>query len=115
MKFKVIIAMVREAHQEDVIKAAKEAGSTGVTILHARGEGVHEHKSFFGLTMDKLRDVLLFVVEDFHADPIMDAIYKAGCFSKKGHGMAFCWSVDRAVGLESQMEILENEAKEKYI
>ncbi len=115
MRFKVIIAMVEENHQEDVIAAAKAAGATGVTILNARGEGIHEKKSFFGLQMEQQRDVLLFIVEDFHANEILDAIYKAGDFHKKGHGMAFSWSVDRVIGTESQMTFLEKKAREKYI
>ncbi len=115
MKFKVIIAMVDEAHQEAVISAAKESGATGVTILNARGEGIHEQKSFFGLQMDKQRDVLFFIVEDFHANQIMDTIYKAGHFDEKGTGIAFCWTVDRAIGMESQMDVLEKEAEEKYV
>ncbi|HJP19713.1 MAG TPA: P-II family nitrogen regulator [Nitrospinota bacterium] len=115
MRFKVIIAMVEEDHQEGVIAAAKSAGATGVTILNARGEGLREHKSFFGLHMEQQRDVLLFIVEDFHGNEILDAIYKAGDFHEKGHGIAFSWSVDRVVGTESQMRVLEVEAQEKYI
>ena len=115
MRFKVIIAMVEEDHQEDVIEAAKAAGATGVTILNARGEGIHEKKSFFGLQMEQQRDVLLFIVEDFHTNQIMDAIYKAGDFHEKGHGIAFSWSVDRVIGTESQMRVFEKEARDKYI
>ena len=94
---------------------AAGAGATGVTLLNARGEGIREQKAFFGLEMDRKRDVLLFIVEDFHADQIMDAIYKAGHFQEKGTGMAFCWTVARAIGLESQMGVLEKEAQEKYL
>ena len=115
MRFKVIIAMVEEDHQEDVIEAAKAAGATGVTILNARGEGIHEKKSFFGLQMEQQRDVLLFIVEDFHSNQILDAIYEAGDFHEKGHGIAFSWSVDRVIGTESQMRVLEKEARDKYI
>jgi nitrogen regulatory protein PII len=114
MRFKVIIAMVEQDHQDAVISSAKDAGATGVTILNARGEGIREQKSFFGLQMEQQRDVLLFIVEDFHANPIMDAIYKAGNF-KTGRGMAFSWTVDRVIGTESQMEALEKEAQKKYI
>jgi nitrogen regulatory protein P-II 1 len=114
MRFKVIIAMVEQDHQDAVISSAKEAGATGVTILNARGEGIREQKTFFGLQMDQQREVLLFIVEDFHANSIMDAIYKAGNF-KKGRGMAFSWTVDRVIGTESQMEALEKAAQEKYI
>jgi len=114
MRFKVIIAMVEQEHQDNVISSAKDAGATGVTILNARGEGIREQKSFFGLQMEQQRDVLLFIVEDFHANSIMDAIYKAGDF-EKGRGMAFSWTVDRVIGTESQMEALEKAAQEKYI
>ena len=33
MRFKVILALVNDEYQDDVIKAAKNAGATGVTIL----------------------------------------------------------------------------------
>jgi len=92
MRFKVIIAMVEQERQDEVISSAKDAGATGVTILNARGEGIREQKTFFGLQMDMQREVLLFIVEDFHANSILDAIYKAGNF-EKGRGMAFSWEV----------------------
>ena len=114
MRFKVIIAMVEQEHQDEVISSAKDAGATGVTILNARGEGIREQKSFFGLQMEQQRDVLLFIVEDFHTNSIMDAVYKAGNF-EKGRGMAFSWTVDRVIGTESQMEALEKAAQKKYI
>ena len=114
MRFKVIIATVKDDCQEDVIKAAKKAGATGVTILNARGEGVHNQSSFFGLKMEAQRDMLLFLVEDFISDEIMEAIYQAGHFEKHGNGIAFCWTVDRAIGLESQIPIMEKETKDHY-
>ncbi len=114
MRFKVILALVNDDYQKEVIQAAKKAGATGVTILNARGEGVHGQKSFFGLTMEIQKDMLLFLVEDFNSNQIMDAIYQAGKLDQHGNGIAFCWEIDRAVGLESQIPILEKDAKEHY-
>lgn len=114
MRFKVILALVNDDYQNEVIKAAKKAGATGVTILNARGEGVHGQKSFFGLTMEAQKDMLLFLVEDFNSNQIMDAIYQSGKLDQHGNGIAFCWEIDRAVGLESQIPILEKDAKEHY-
>lgn len=114
MRFKVILALVNDDYQDDVIAAAKEAGATGVTILNARGEGVHAQKSFFGLKMEVQKDMLLFLVEDFNSDQIMDAIYKAGKLGEHGCGIAFCWQVDRAIGMETQIPILEKDAKHRY-
>jgi len=114
MRFKVILALVNDDYQDEVIEAAKKAGATGVTILNARGEGVHDQKSFFGLSMELQKDMLLFLVEDFNSDQIMDAIYTSGKLDQKGNGIAFSWTIDRAIGLESQIPILEKDAKEKY-
>ncbi|GJL78198.1 MAG: nitrogen regulatory protein P-II [Nitrospinaceae bacterium] len=114
MRFKVILALVNDDYQDEVIKAAKDAGATGVTILNARGEGIHKHKSFFGLTMEVQKDMLLFLVEDFNSDAIMEAIYDAGQLKEHGNGIAFSWTVDRAIGLESQLPRIEKEIKEHY-
>ena len=89
MRFKVILALVNDDYQDEVIEAAKKAGATGVTILNARGEGVHDQKSFLGLNMESQKDMLLFLVEDFNSDQIMDAIYEAGKFGEHGNGIAF--------------------------
>jgi len=114
MRFKVILALVNDDYQEGVINAAKTAGATGVTILNARGEGIHKHKSFFGLSMEMQKDMLLFLAEDFKSNDIMDAIYKAGHLDEHGNGIAFSLLVERAIGLESQLSTMENEAKQKY-
>jgi nitrogen regulatory protein PII len=114
MRFKVIIALVNDDYQDDVIAAAQKAGATGVTKLNARGEGIHKQKSFFGLEMESQRDMLLFLVEDFICNEIMEAIYKAGHFDKHGNGIAFSWTVDRAIGLESQIPKFEKDAKDHF-
>jgi nitrogen regulatory protein P-II 1 len=114
MRFKVILALVNDDYQNEVIESAKKAGATGVTILNARGEGIHEHKSFFGLTMEAQKDMLLFLVEDFKSNDIMDAIHKAGHLNEKGNGIAFSWIIDRALGLESQLPTMEKDAKQNY-
>lgn len=115
MRFKAILALVNDKYQEDVITAAKAAGATGATILNARGEGIHNNQSFLGLTVEAQKDLLLFLVEDFHANLIMEAIYKAGKLKEPGNGIAFSLLVDRAIGLESQLSTLEKEVKDSYI
>ncbi len=114
MRFKVILALVNDDIQDEVIEAATKAGATGVTILNARGEGVHKQKSFFGLTMDAQRDMLLFLVEDFICDDILNAIYESGKLDENGNGIVFSLSVERALGLESQLPIMEDKAKNHY-
>ena len=52
MKFKLIMAFVKPNITDTVVDSMKEAGATGATIIPARGTGMHEAKSFFGLSIE---------------------------------------------------------------
>ena len=63
MHFKLLIALVEDTKTEDVMNAARHAGATGATIItEARGEGLLEAKTFFGLTLETQRDVVMLLV-----------------------------------------------------
>ena len=104
MRFKLIIATVKTDVTDSVVDAAKEAGATGATIIPSRGTGIHEAKTFFGLTLEAQTDSIMFLLEEHFVDPVIKAIYEAGHFEKPGTGIAFVLSVDQAIGLESQIE-----------
>ena len=57
MNFKLIIAMIKTNVTDQIVTAAKAAGGTGATIIPARGTGIHEAKTFFGLTLEAQTDV----------------------------------------------------------
>ena len=109
MNYKLIIAMVKTDKTDRIVEAAKDAGGTGATIIPARGTGIHEAKTFFGLTLEAQTDVVLFLVDERLAEPVLDAVYEAGQFKEAGTGIAFAIDVDRSVGLESQTEHFKRE------
>ena len=109
MKFKVVIAAVKTDLTDRVVHAAKEAGATGATIAPSHGTGIHEAKTFFGLTLEAQTDLVLFLLEEHLVEAVMKAIYKAGRFEKPGTGIAFVLPVDQVAGLESQMERFKEE------
>lgn len=113
MKFKLIISMVKTKVTEKIVEAAKAAGGTGATIIPARGTGIHEAKTFFGLTLEAQTDVVLFVLEEKLVESVLDAIYDAGRFKEPGTGIAFVLSVESVVGLESQMEHFKRVAQKR--
>ncbi len=102
--------MVKSVLTDNIVDGAKAVGATGATIINARGVGIHEAKTFFGLSLDAQSDVVLFLVEEHLVDIILNAIYKAGKFNEPGTGIAFSFPVDRAIGLESQMEVMQQKA-----
>jgi nitrogen regulatory protein P-II 1 len=111
MRFKAVVAMVKEDITDRIVDAAKQAGGTGATIVPARGTGIHEAKTFFGLTLDVQTDVVIFIVEEHLVEPILQAVWEAGEFEKPGTGIAFVVSLDQIIGLESQIEHFEKKAE----
>jgi nitrogen regulatory protein PII len=101
--------MVKTQQTERVVDSAKAAGATGATIIPARGTGIHEAKTFFGLTLEAQTDVILFLLEEKLVEPVLRAIYEAGRFKEPGTGIAFVLDVERAIGLESQIEHFRHE------
>lgn len=108
MRFKVILAPVKTEKTDRVVDAAKQAGATGATIIPARGTGMNEAKTFFGLTLEVQTDVIMFLVEENLVQDILDAIKAAGEFSKPGTGIAFVLPVEHVIGVESDMEQFRN-------
>jgi nitrogen regulatory protein P-II 1 len=114
MRFKMILASVKTEISDTVIDAGKEAGATGATILSARGTGIHEAKTFFGLSLEDQTDIILFLVEEHIVQVVMKAIGDAGEFTKPGTGIAFSIPVDHVIGMESQIELFKKEVRDNY-
>jgi nitrogen regulatory protein PII len=114
MRFKTIIASVKPDCTDPIVDAAKSAGATGATILAGRGTGIHEAKSFFGLTLEPQTDIILFLIEEHLVPAILEAIAKAGQFHKPGTGIAFVLPVEQVIGLESQMNLIKAKIQDQY-
>jgi len=114
MLFKTIVASVKPDHTDKVVDAAKEAGATGATILPGRGTGIHEAKTFFGLTLEPQSDIILMLIEEHLVHGILKAIVKAGEFDKPGTGMAFVMPVEQVVGLDSQLDFIKAKIQDQY-
>ncbi len=108
MHFKLIVAFVEDSKTEDIMQAAREAGATGCTVItNARGEGIEESKTFFGLTLSTQRDVLLLLVEQHLSRHILEHIGEVGEFDEKpGTGIAVLIDVEDAVGVVHQAQEL---------
>lgn len=114
MHFKLIVTFVEDSKTDSVIEAAREAGATGCTVINnARGEGLEEQKSFFGLSLATQRDMLLLLVEEHMSRHILEKIGEAGEFdTKPGTGIAVLIDVEDAIGILHQAEELENIVEE---
>ncbi len=114
MHFKLIIAFVEDQKTDAVMDAARESGATGATVINnARGEGLKQTKSFFGLSLETQRDVLIFLVEEHLSRHILETIGEVGEFdTSPGTGIAIQLDVEDAVGVIHQIEELTSVVEE---
>ncbi len=115
MHFKLLIAFVNDEKTDVVIDAAKEAGATGATIIsNARGEGIKEATTFFGLQLDTARDMILLLVEKHLSREVLEVIESVAEFdTSSGAGIAFQIDVEDAVGVTKQIEVISEVIEEK--
>jgi len=111
MNLKMILAFVADDKTDTVLKAARDAGATGATVITSvRGEGLEPEKTFLGLELTSQRDVLVFLVAAPMAREILETISKEGRFDEEpGSGIAVQIEIEDAVGLKTQAEALINE------
>ena len=115
MHFKLIIALVEDEKTDAVMRAARDGGATGATIINqARGEGVLPSKTFFGLSLETQRDMVLFLVEEHLSRRILEDIARVGGFDEKsGAGIAFQINVEDAVGVSHQVQTLSKTVEDE--
>lgn len=108
MRFKLIVAFVEDSKTDKVLDAARQAGATGATVINnARGEGLHQKTTFFGLTLEVQKDMVLFVVEEHLSRQILETINEVGEFeTESGQGIAFQIDIEDVVGISHQVEKL---------
>ncbi len=114
MHFKMIIVFAEDDKTDAVMDAARAAGATGATVINnARGEGLKKRKTFFGLSLETQRDVILFLVEEHMSRHILEEINRVGEFdAKPGTGIAFQLDVEDAVGISQQAKQITSEVED---
>lgn len=98
-KHELIIAILNEGQSDSVMNAAREAGATGGTVLHAKGTGSRETGKFLGVSIAEEKDMVYIVAKAGEKAAIMRAINeKAGPGTRAG---AICFSlpISAVVGL----------------
>ncbi len=81
------------------MKAAKEAGARGGTVIHARGTANKEAEQFFHITIQPDKEIVMILVTDGIKDAVLHALYQSAGLKTEGQGIAFSLPVDEVVGL----------------
>lgn len=103
-RYDLIVASVDQGLADQVMDAARTAGATGGTLLHARRAGVHEAEKFYGITLQKERELVAILAPTQTKTAIMRAIAREVPLEGEKGGVVFSLPVDSIEGLSGGTE-----------
>ena len=98
-EYEMIVCVVNTGFSDAVMSAARACGARGGTVINARGTANPEAESFFKITIQPEKEIVMIVVPSAIKDDILHALYKDVGLNTPGQGIAFTLPVDAAVGL----------------
>ena len=106
MKYKheAIFCIVNSGYSELVMDEAKKLGARGGTVINARGTAPKDAESFFGITIQPEKEIVMILVPSSIKEDVLHALYKEAGLDTAGQGIAFALPVDSVVGITEQTE-----------
>ena len=98
----VIFCIVNSGYSEAVMDAAKKLGASGGTVINARGTATKEAETFFHITVQPEKEIVMILVPASIKDDVLHALYKEVGLDSAGQGIAFSMPVDSVVGLSDE-------------
>ena len=93
IELKALYIIVNIGFSEEIVKLARSLGSTGATIINARGS-LFKPKTFFGITVDKEKEIILTIVEKQIAINIINKVKEKYGIGTPTHGVCFYLPVE---------------------
>ena len=100
-KHEAIFCIVNSGYSDVVMDTAKKLGARGGTVINARGTASKEAESFFHITIQPEKEIVMIVVPTAIKDDVLHALYKEVGLDSAGQGIAFTVPVDGVVGISA--------------
>ena len=97
--FELIVTIANTGCNEQVMDAARQAGATGGTVLHAKGTGMEQARRFFGVSIAAEKEMVLIVAKREDRRAIMQAILREAGPASEANSLVFSLPVDAVAGL----------------
>ncbi|MDR2932124.1 MAG: hypothetical protein LBV27_03355 [Oscillospiraceae bacterium] len=95
----LILAVINQGYSEDLMEAAKSAGATGGTVIHARRAGEDAPAKFWGISIQEEKEVVAILAEHTRKVEIMKAISAKCGMTSEAQGFVIAVPVDDVAGL----------------
>lgn len=98
-KNELIVVILNEGYSDVVMDAAREAGATGGTILHAKGTGGKRAEKFFGVSLAEEKDMIYILAPSGKKSEIMGSISRKCGIGTQAGAVSFSLPVSEVAGI----------------
>ena len=95
----LIVVIANQGATDQVMDAARAAGATGGTAVHAKGTGTELAKKFFGVSLASEKELIFILASAETRKPIMKAIMEKAGMQTEAQALAFSLPVTDLAGL----------------
>ncbi len=95
----LIVVITNQGHTDLVMDAAREAGATGGTAVHAKGTGTDLAKKFFGVSIASEKELVFILAREEDRRPIMKAVMAQAGMQTEAQSLVFSLPVSDIAGL----------------
>lgn len=101
MKFtnEMIVVVMNEGYSDMIMDAAREAGATGGTVIHAKSIGNGNNEKFHGVSLVSEKDMLYILAPENKKSEIMKLINQKCGWETEAEAFCFSLPVTEVVGL----------------
>lgn len=107
----MVICIVNAGYSEAVMKTARNAGAKGGTVILAKGTANPEAETFFNITIQPEKEMVIIVIPTALKKKILESLYKEVGLDTPGQGIAFSLPVDGVIGFAENKEEKKNNEK----
>ena len=106
----LIVVILNEGHSDTVMDAARSAGATGGTVLHAKGTGKGQAEKFYGVSLAEEKDMIYILAAADKKAAIMKAVNEHCGAGTAAGAVSFSLPVSEVAGLRRLTAHVEEQA-----
>ena len=95
----LIVIIANQGSTDLVMDAAREAGATGGTVIHAKGTGTELVQKFFGVSIATEQEMIFILTRSETKKPIMKAVMSKAGIHSPAQALVFSLPVGDIAGL----------------
>ena len=105
----LVVVITNQGHTDQVMDAARSAGATGGTTIHAKGTGVEAVRKFFGVSIAAEREIVFILTREENRREIMKAVMARAGTQTEAQSVVFSLPVSAIAGLRRLEEPQEGQ------